>query len=125
MAPWPSDFFLLKYANINYMKDLVQNFHFWPPKIEQFSVPKIKNKKERKKKKLKWSSSSYMCPVVPFRNKNQNQNFFFSNKNSKKFSRITSIDTTFQDFQNTTSFTLCTNISQCHTSQEVKKITSI
>ena len=31
------------------MKDLVQNFHFWPPKIEQFSVPKTK--KIRKKEK--------------------------------------------------------------------------
>ena len=64
------------------MKDLVQNFHFWPPKIEQFSVPKTK-KKERKKKKLKWSSSSYMCPVVPFRNKIKNQNFFFLTKTVK------------------------------------------
>ena len=50
MVPWPLDFFLLKYANINYMKDLVQNFHFWPPKIEQFSVPKTQKNKKNKEK---------------------------------------------------------------------------
>ena len=100
------------------MKDLVQNFHFWPPKIEQFSVPKTQKKKKKKKKEKKERKRSYsghlvhICGLLSLYETKIKIKNFFSNRNSKKFSRITSIDTTFQDFQSTTSFTLCTNASQ-------------